>query len=266
MNELHYTKLCIILGLHKFGSNSTPPPSLIFFQNKMCDQSSFDNSNKIIQNNYEETPSSPQPPPPPPPPPPMWTPTAMIPRLGEMLDYLQTIESFAQQMIQSEKCSDFNCNHKFDDNDDDGDDDYDDIAPPPPPAPMWTPQMLALRQDDILKRIKRLEQFVKNPLIISIHGVQHLHPKQTFLRPKWEIRLHTLFFETKLSWAWIIKSVPDNVNPDNNFYANNIDNDDDDEDPNIVHLYVANHAYQDKIKNVLQHYLKLQYDDSVYIQ
>jgi hypothetical protein len=143
--------------------------------------------------------------------------------------------------------------------------DYD-IAPPPPSAPLWTPQIMALRMSEILQRVKRLESAARCPQMISIHGVQHLHPKNSVMPSRWEIRVHTLFFVTQLNWNWIIKAVPaidydevDDADDADEVYNMNVD-------PNIVHLFVPNYFYKAKIMDELEPFLQLEYGDSVSVE
>jgi hypothetical protein len=125
-------------------------------------------------------------------------------------------------------------------------------APPPPPAPLWTPQTMQTRLDEIMALLQHLKNITIQPQIILIVGVQQLHPKNLFYTSNWLTRLHILFFEAKLSWDWVYKAVPD-------------DDNDDDDDPNTVRLYLVNHTIKSKIMDTLQQYLSLQYNNSVYI-
>jgi hypothetical protein len=128
--------------------------------------------------------------------------------------------------------------------------------PPPPPAPLWTPQTMKIHMDHLLQKLQEIDMKVTEPQIISIIGVQHLHPKENFHDSMWEERLHVLFFESKIPLFWILDAVPDEDE----------DDDDDPNDPNIVHLYALNHHVKKKIMDTLQQYLPTMYGNSVHIQ
>jgi hypothetical protein len=130
-------------------------------------------------------------------------------------------------------------------------------APLPPPAPLWTPQIMKEHMNRIMKKLQKIELKVTEPHIISIQGIQHLHPQNL---TQWKERLQILLFENKIPLFWILDVIPDYENDNIND-----DDDDDDDNPNLVHLYTLNHAVKVKIINILKQYLFVQYNDLVYI-
>ena len=130
--------------------------------------------------------------------------------------------------------------------------------PPPPPSPLWTTAIMKMHMDRVLAEISRLETIVTQPHIISMKGVQHLVPApgDHIFNFKWETRVNHLFMEAKIHQFWILDVIP-NDNDDDDGY--------DDDDPDIVHIYVLNHAVKTKIINRLHAYLSAKYENYVIV-
>lgn len=138
-------------------------------------------------------------------------------------------------------------------------------GPPAPPSPLWTQQDFNFYTSLIQSHLNKLENIVIGPHIILINGIQHLRPR---FGQTWKSRLNHLLFEARIPFFWIIDILPDNDDDDEGIDndENNYDNEENQRDPYRVRMYVINHHVKIKVLDLLNTYLRMEYDNIVYLE
>jgi len=137
-------------------------------------------------------------------------------------------------------------------------------APPPPPSPLWSQQDFIFFTDRIQKQLTELEKTVIGPHIIIIDGIQHLRPHTG---QHWKDKIYHLLFETRIPLYWILDCIPNEENveikdegfEDEFHMPNNVS-------PHRVCMYLLNHHVKAKVFNILNTFLKNEYDNVVYVE
>lgn len=138
-------------------------------------------------------------------------------------------------------------------------------GPPAPQSPLWSQQEFNFYTNLIQNHLTELEKIVIGPHIIFMDGIQHLRSQTG---QNWKDKLHYLLYEARIPFFWVLDIVPDDYEETTEHFRFEEEEEDPhyEESPHRVRLYLISHHVKTKVLNILNNYLRNEYNNIVYIE